>query len=146
MRCEPFSHAVLDDRAPRPAGFAEHVAGCAACRALLALEGLTLPAPPRTPVGPVVRRAAVAVGLLGLVAFALIRPQPVSDPAQRPSTSLGELALTAPAPAPSLEALAFLNHTVTRYARVDPTAHGYGPRFGSLPQLLAPSPITEESP
>lgn len=147
--CDSFSAAVLEGT--KPPGLAEHLAGCAACRGLrqahaeaLTFDGVELPPPPRMPVGRVVGRLALVGAVVGLIAFALV-PEPEPVVAQRPSTSVGELGLSAPEPAPSLEALADLHHTVTRYARVDPTAHGYGPRFGSLPLLFAPSPTAEES-
>lgn len=158
--CEPFAAAILDERAPKPAGFNEHVVGCAACsalrdghRAALALKGADLPAVPRIRSAPVMLRGALAVAALALVAFALVPSAPVPAPepiaVDRPSTSLGELALVArpPEQKPSLEALAHLNLTVTQYARVDPIAHGYGRPFGSLPSLFAPSPaVTQDLP
>lgn len=155
--CEPFAAAILDEEAPKPAGFTAHVVGCAGCTALrdahwraLELKGTELPPAPRTRAAPVVLRAALAAGVLGLAVFALVPSAPAPQPiaAERPSPSPGELALVAPAPEakPSLEALAHLNQTVVLYARVDPVAHGYGAQFGSLPALFAPSPVSQELP
>lgn len=158
--CEPFAAAVLDPKAPRPEGFAAHLSTCAACRALRVghqsaqlLQGVALPPAPKTPVGPVLRRGAVLLAVLGLATFALLRPSPAAPP---------EVAVVPVDESPlevkplqvvnegSLEELALLTRTATLYARVDPVAHGYGPRFGALPHLFDPSSSVvftqEESP
>ena len=147
--CEPFAVAVLDPKAPKPEGFRAHLSTCAACRALLQghlaaerLAGAQLPPSPKTPLGPVLRRGAVVVTVLGLAALALLRPTPEAPPevAALPiDASPLEVKPLKAVQEGSLEELALLTHTVTRYARVDPVAHGYGPRFGALPHLFDPS-------
>jgi len=152
--CQPFADAVLDDAAPRPEGFAAHLGSCLACQALRrghraaqTLQGSQPGRAARLPLGRVVRRAAVVftAGAIAAVALALSRQAPVFPEAPQLASPTRALEhpplevkpLEAQPPDPLL-ALAQLSHTVTRYARVDPVAHGYGPRWRSLPLLVAP--------
>jgi hypothetical protein len=82
-RCAPFIDALLDEGAPRPAGLAAHLEGCASCRALAAAHGAAVrlaspAAEPPPPVGVeevlhrVRRRRAVRAGATGALAASLV--------------------------------------------------------------------------
>lgn len=169
--CQTFADAVLDETAPRPEGFAAHLAGCSECSALRQahrgaqlLEGVTLTRTERVPVRRVVFRASALAAVLVIAGAGWIfsrpdAPVPVSVSVEtRPAPGRTVAGTVTPQePASELEqpplrvtgapveeddgsglALAELSGTVGRYSRVNPVAHGYGPRWKSLPALLAP--------
>jgi hypothetical protein len=62
MTCERFTDAILDESSPRPEGLDEHLAGCAACRALVAAHraASALPRPDVASPPPVLEREILA--------------------------------------------------------------------------------------
>lgn len=107
-RCERFTDAILADASPRPAGLDEHLATCAACRALAAahraasaLPRLDVVSPPavleREVLARVRRRRATRLAGAGAAAAAIVAIVLSSGASRAPEAS---------APRPDLFALA----------------------------------------
>jgi hypothetical protein len=175
MTCQPYADAVVDPGAAAPPDLAQHLAGCADCRALasghavaLKLEGLERADAPSVRARALWPRLGLAAAAVMLAAFAVRATWPSgSDAPPEVAVEVGLAAdprettlLVAEPETDGWAELAALNDQVDGYARADASALALAslstvPRWFALERLGAPvdaltfplsRPLTQESP